>query len=385
MRDEQQIAGIIEKEFGANATYVEDLFRQYRQQPGSVGEEWERYFGGLLGGNGGPPAMVSREEAGAAVPVQRQSQVAPAGGTGAVVEPPVERIERVTMRGPAARIVENMESSLGVPTATSIRQIQIKLLDENRRWINRYLEAQGRPKTSFTHFIAWAMLKAIAKYPQLNDGYQEVEGAPTRLRREEVHLGVAVDVQKKDGTRTLLVPNLKAANHLRFREFLDAYQDVITRARNGKLQVADFQGTTISLTNPGTIGTTASSPRLMAGQGLILATGAIEFPPEYAAMTEAALSQLGIGKVLTITSTYDHRIIQGAESGLFLAYLHELLLGKHGFYDEIFADLGITYRPRADSEAGASLRVDQRLSGEGPPHCGYGSPRHDSDARAPRA
>jgi 2-oxoglutarate dehydrogenase E1 component len=345
MRDEQQIAVIIEKEFGANATYVEDMFRQYRQHPGSVGEEWGRYFSGLLGGNGGAPAVAARAEAGVAAPAQRQSQIVPTGGGGEAAEPLAERVERVAMRGPAARIVENMEASLGVPTATSIRQIQIKLLDENRRWINRYLEAQGRPKTSFTHFIAWAMLKAIARYPQLNDGYQEMEGAPTRLRREDVHLGVAVDVQKKDGSRTLLVPNLKAANRLRFREFLDAYQDVVTRARDGKLQVADFQGTTISLTNPGTIGTTASSPRLMAGQGLILATGAIEFPPEYAAMTEAALSQLGIGKVLTITSTYDHRIIQGAESGLFLAYLHELLLGRHDFYDDIFADLGITYRP----------------------------------------
>lgn len=249
------------------------------------------------------------------------------------------------IRGPALKIVENMESSLAVPTATSMRQIQIKLLDENRGWVNRYLESHGGAKTSYTHFIAWAMIKALGKYPQMNDGYEEADGVAYRVRRADVNLGVAVDVQKKDGTRSLLVPNIKGANRMNFKQFVDAYQDVVKRARDGKLQVRDFQGTTISLTNPGTIGTAASTPRLMAGQGAIIATGAIEYPPEYAAMTGEALSQLGISKVFTITSTYDHRIIQGAESGMFLAHIHELLLGKHDFYDEIFAGIGITYKP----------------------------------------
>ena len=335
IKDENQLAMIIANDFGANATYVEDLLRQFRHDPTLVGEEWGGYFGQLLGqgqSNGGGARA-------AAAPVAVTKPLASEAG---VAEGDAER---VIIRGPAVKIVENMEASLSVPTATSIRQIQIKLLDENRRWINRYLESQGRGKTSFTHFIAWAMLKAITRYPQLNDAFHDAEGTPTRLKRTEVNLGVAVDVQKRDGSRTLLVPSLKSVNRMCFRQFLEAYQDVIRRARDGKLQVTDFQGTTISLTNPGTIGTTASSPRLMAGQGLILATGAIEYPPEYAAMTDATLSQLGISKVLTITSTYDHRIIQGAESGLFLAYIHELLLGKHSFYDEIFADLGITYRP----------------------------------------
>jgi 2-oxoglutarate decarboxylase len=344
--DDKEIAALIESDFGANATYVEDLLRQFRHDASLVGEEWAGYFTRLAGrvGLGRGETVAGQAERPAVASVAVPAGPAPAGSAPAVVaEEP--GIDRVIIRGPAVKIVENMEVSLSVPTATSIRQIQIKLLDENRRWINRYLESQGRGKTSFTHFIAWAMLRAIAKYPQLNDGYQEIDGVPTRLKRADVNLGVAVDVQKRDGTRSLLVPNLKGANRMSFRQFLDAYQELIVRARDGKLQVADFQGTTVSLTNPGTIGTTASSPRLMAGQGLILATGAIEYPPEYAAMTESALSQLGIGKVLTITSTYDHRIIQGAESGLFLAYVHELLLGKHRFYDEIFADLGITYRP----------------------------------------
>src|SRR6185436_3982785 len=159
------------------------------------------------------------------------------------------------------------------------------------------------------------------------------------------NLGVAIDLQKKDGTRTLLVPNIKNANTLRFSQFLEAYDDVVKRAREGKLQLADFQGTTVSLTNPGTLGTVASTPRLMAGQSLIIATGAIEYPAEYQAMAPEALSQLGISKAITVSSTYDHRIIQGAESGALLARVHEYIIGQHDFYDDIFADLGISHVP----------------------------------------
>src|SRR5262249_29869108 len=143
--------------------------------------------------------------------------------------------ERIPIRGPALKIVENMESSLAVPTATSARQIQIKLLDENRRWVNRQLEAQGKGKTSYTHFIAWAMIKALEKYPQMNDGYEEVDGAAYRVRRPfemGVNLGMAVDVQRKDGSRSLLVPNIKGANRMNFKRFVDAYQDAIKRARD---------------------------------------------------------------------------------------------------------------------------------------------------------
>jgi multifunctional 2-oxoglutarate metabolism enzyme len=197
------------------------------------------------------------------------------------------------IRGPALKIVENMEASLGVPTATSQRQVQLKVLDENRILINRYLAATGR-KASYTHLVAWAIVKALGKFPQLNDAYEVIDGTPYRARRESVNLGLAVDLTKKDGTRTLLVPNIKGADAMTFLQFIDAYQDKVIRARDGKLQVADFQGTTVSLTNPGTIGTTASNPRLMAGQGLIVATGAIDYPPEYSAMTPQALSQLGL-------------------------------------------------------------------------------------------
>ncbi|MGH9839062.1 MAG: 2-oxo acid dehydrogenase subunit E2, partial [Blastocatellia bacterium] len=363
MRDDREIANTIANDFGANATYVEDLLHQYQDNPKSVGGEWNAYFNRLLAGNGAivievqpvngaaaQPALAPKPEppapvnAPAAQPVQTASAPAPAAEP---ATPATTRAtgERMQIRGSALKIVENMEASLTVPTATSARQIQIKLLDENRRWINRHRESHAQSKTSYTHFIAWAMINALQKYPQMNDGYEEADGAAYRVKRPDVNLGVAVDVQKKDGTRTLLVPNVKGANRMSFAGFIDAYQDVVARAREGKLQVGDFQGTTISITNPGTIGTTSSSPRLMAGQGAIIATGAIEYPPEYAAMTDEALSQLGISKIFTITSTYDHRIIQGAESGLFLAYIHELLLGQHRFYDEIFADIGITYKP----------------------------------------
>ncbi len=343
MPDNREIANIISDDFGANSTYVEDLLRQFQHNPHSVGEEWGQYFKSLLGGNGVVKAEAHAATAAASpAPAKSQTAAAPAAKTATAEHVSGEHLQ---IRGPALKIVENMETSLAVPIATSVRQIQIKLLDENRRWINRHLEEHGKGKTSYTHFIAWAILKALGKLPQMNDGYEEVDGTAYRVKRADVNLGVAVDVQKKDGSRSLLVPNIKAANKMTFWQFVQGYQDVVLRARDGKLQVADFQGTTISLTNPGTIGTTSSNPRLMAGQGAIIATGAIEFPPEYAAMTDAALSQLGISKVFTITSTYDHRIIQGAESGMFLAHIHELLLGKHNFYDEIFADLGINYKP----------------------------------------
>src|SRR5438874_8623274 len=180
-----------------------------------------------------------------------------------------------------------MEASLSVPTATSQRRIPVKLLEENRRIINTHLQDNDRGKASFTHLIAFAMLRALENVPQMNDGFEKVDGHAFRVRRESVNLGIAIDLEKKDGTRTLLVPNIKNANKLRFSEFLMAYDDVVARAREGKLLVADFQGTTLSLTNPGTIGTVASTPRLMPGQSLIVATGAIEYPAEYHSLAPA--------------------------------------------------------------------------------------------------
>ncbi|HKN85024.1 MAG TPA: multifunctional oxoglutarate decarboxylase/oxoglutarate dehydrogenase thiamine pyrophosphate-binding subunit/dihydrolipoyllysine-residue succinyltransferase subunit, partial [Pyrinomonadaceae bacterium] len=334
--DKTDLSQVIAEQFGANATYVESLLERFRSNPEFVDDSWRAYFNELISGDGAAVSQQSGNGAAAAPAPEPKPVQTPA---------PQFEAEALPIRGPALKIVENMESSLSVPTATSERRIPVKLLDENRRIINQHLAENDRGKASYTHLIAWALLRALDAFPQLNDGFAKVDGGPVRLKRTSVNLGVAIDLTKKDGSRTLLVPNIKHATTLSFSEFLAAYDDVVKRAREGKLQVSDFQGTTISLTNPGTIGTVASIPRLMEGQSVIVATGAIEYPAEYQAMAPEALSQLGISKAISISSTYDHRIIQGAESGAFLARVHDYLVGKHDFYKDIFFDLGIPHAP----------------------------------------
>ncbi len=349
------LSEIIAEEFGANATYVQGLLDRFRSNPELVDESWRNYFSELDGDGSAArkPAMPENGKPAEAVTDRETSSSGSAAAAAPAERPKVpaatpvnrEQVQAQPIRGAALKIVENMEASLGVPTATSQRRIPVKLLHENRLLINQYLQENDRGKASYTHLIAWAILRALDEFPQLNDGFEVIDGNPMRVRRENVNLGLAIDVEKKDGTRTLLVPNIKNANKLRFSEFLLAYDDVVKRARQGKLQVPDFEGTTISITNPGTLGTVASTPRLMPGQSQIIATGAIEYPAEYQAMTAEALSQLGISKSITISNTYDHRIIQGAESGAFLARVHELLIGDKRFYDDIFSDLGIAHAP----------------------------------------
>ena len=337
---------IIAENFGANATYVETLLERWRSDPALVDESWRAFFEELDLSNGAaaqPATTQASPTAGdgtAAKPAKTRKPAPPA-----VADVAHGGRDLLPIRGPALKIVENMEASLAVPTATSQRRIPVKLLDENRRLINRHLAERGRHKASYTHLIAYALLRALEKFPQLNDGFDIVDNQPVRVKRESVNLGIAIDLEKKDGTRSLLVPNIKHANALSFSDFLNAYDDVVSRARDGKLQISDFQGTTISLTNPGTIGTVASTPRLMQGQSVIIATGAIEYPAEYQSIDPGILPQLGISLGLTISSTYDHRIIQGAESGAFLAQVHELLLGQDRFYDDIFSDLEIAHAP----------------------------------------
>ncbi|HVF86309.1 MAG TPA: multifunctional oxoglutarate decarboxylase/oxoglutarate dehydrogenase thiamine pyrophosphate-binding subunit/dihydrolipoyllysine-residue succinyltransferase subunit [Pyrinomonadaceae bacterium] len=378
--DRTDFSEIIAENFGANATYVEGLLDRFRSNPELVDESWRAYFAEMLGttpaaatvsdnggaarviaaapaqassssGNGAGATTASAQEgvsaaASSTQPAPATQQPAPQSVAPAAQQAPAaSNVEAAPIRGAALKIVENMETSLTVPTATSNRQVPVKVLEENRVIINRNLKETNRGKASYTHIIAFALLRALDKFPQMNDGYVNTDGAPARLRRPAANLGLAIDMEKKDGTRTLLVPNIKNAGALSFSQFLAAYDDIIKRARGGKLGIPDFQDTTVSLTNPGTIGTVASTPRLMAGQSVIIATGAIEYPAEYHAMAPEALSQLGISKIFTISSTYDHRIIQGAESGAFLAHVHELLVGKHDFYDVIFRDLGIGSPP----------------------------------------
>ena len=238
-----------------------------------------------------------------------------------------------------------MTASLAVPTATSVRAVPAKLLVDNRIVINNHLRRGRGGKVSFTHLIGYAVVKALVALPEMNLAYAEENGKPAVARPDHVNLGLAIDVRTSDGGRQLLVPNLKAAEEMDFRQFWTTYEDIVRRARSGKLAVADFQGTTATITNPGTIGTEHSVPRLMAGQGCIVGVGAMEYPAAYAGASEETLARLAISKSVTLTSTYDHRIIQGAQSGEFLKKIHELLLGEDGFYDEIFAALRIPYEP----------------------------------------
>ena len=238
-----------------------------------------------------------------------------------------------------------MEKSLEVPTATSFREVPAKLLEVNRKIINGYLGRTRGGKVSFTHIIGYAIVQALEDaVPRMNSTFLEGEdGKPRVIRNEHVGLGLAVDLEKSDGSRTLLVPVVKEADTLDFRGFWGAYEELIRKVRTNKLGVDDFAGATVTLTNPGTIGTVQSVPRLMPGQGVIVGVGRLDYPAAFQGTDPQKLAELGVSKVMTVTSTYDHRIIQGAESGLFLKYLHELLTGEHDFYKGIFRSLGVPY------------------------------------------
>ena len=260
-----------------------------------------------------------------------------------LVTPSASTLEPI--RGVAARVVQSMEASLTVPTATSVRAIPAKLMIDNRTVINNHL-ARGRGgKVSFTHLIGYAMIKALRAMPEMNTFFAEQDGKPVLGRPEHINLGIAIDLAKPDGTRQLLVPSIKGCEALDFGQFWASYEETVRKARSGTLTVEDYAGTTVSLTNPGTLGTVHSVPRLVQGQGLILGVGAMDYPAEFQGASEETLTNLAISKVITLTSTYDHRVIQGAQSGDFLRRIHEIMLGAEHFYDEIFAALRIPYEP----------------------------------------
>lgn len=265
------------------------------------------------------------------------------------------------LRGAARAIADNMAASLTIPTATSQRVMPIKVIDENRRTLNQIRTSAGKSKLSYTHLIAWGIVRALEEVPALNQTFTVEGGQSVRVTRGHVNLGLAVDVAGKDGSRSLMVPSIKKCEQMNFAEFVAAFDDVVQRARKGKLTMADFDGTTISLTNPGTVGTVGSIPRLMPGQGAIIATGAIDYPPEYRGVPEDIRTSMGLSKVMMTTCTYDHRVIQGAESGRFLARLQALLEGEDLFYNDLFADIGITARPwkwEADQAAAPAVNTD---------------------------
>ena len=317
---------------GINSWLEDELYQQYRYDRSTVDDSWKQIFEEEHPGNGVKTAAA----AAAAGPTPEAPVAAFAPRPGEQLQP---------LRGAAGRIAENMAASVTIPLATSQRTIAVKVMDENRRIINQHRTLIGRSKVSYTHLIGWAVVKALQEIPGINHAYAEKDGEPHRLARTQINIGIAVDVEGKDGARSLLVPNIKNAGALNFQEYVTRFDDLVARARAGKLTPDDFQGTTISLTNPGTVGTMSSNPRLMTGQGAIIAAGAIDYPAEYMGAADETRALLGISKVMTLSCTYDHRIIQGAESGMFLGKVQALLDGAEHFYEEVFAHLKMPHQP----------------------------------------
>src|SRR3984957_10985484 len=332
------------------------MYRKFRDDPSSVDPSWHEFlvdYSPEPTGNGqqtapsdtatAPPKPAETTATPAAEPVRQPSEEAqPVPKVPAVSVHPDDDVQ--VLRGAAAAVVKNMSASLDVPTATSVRAIPAKLMIDNRIVINNHLKRTRGGKISFTHVLGYAIVQATKKFPNMNRHFAEVDGNPNVVTPAHTNLGLAIDLQGKDGGRQLVVAGIKGCEAMRFAEFVSAYEDIVRRARDGKLTAEDFAGVTISLTNPGTIGTVHSVPRLMRGQGAILGVGAMEYPAEFQGASEERISELGVGKLVTFPSTYDHRIIQGAESGDFLRTIHELLLSDD-FFDEIFRELGIPYEP----------------------------------------
>jgi 2-oxoglutarate decarboxylase len=396
-------------QFGPNEWLVEEMYEQFLADPSSVDPAWHDFFADYkptqrTSANGGATAKATTSAGGATTNADSGTQSAgtttatrtgtapeqapskptrgtdsgtngrapsDSGGTAAPEKPAPEKPsvlpttgkpspataatatpvrpapgeERKPLRGAAAAIAKNMEQSLTVPTATSVRAVPAKLLADNRIVINNHLKRTRGGKVSFTHLIGYAVVRALTEFPNMNRHYAQVDGKPTVVAPEHVNMGLAIDLPGKDGQRSLVVASIKGCENMSFTQFWQAYEEIIRKARAGNLTAEDFSGTTISLTNPGTIGTNHSVPRLTAGQGAIIGVGAMEYPAEFQGASERALTEMGVSKIITLTSTYDHRIIQGAESGQFLKRVHELLLGEDRFYDDIFTALRLPYEP----------------------------------------
>ena len=320
--------------FGPNVWLIDEMFREFKERPESVSESWREFFSDYRPAVGRvappPPALAAP----ATAPVE-------APGRPALAPVPTA----VPIVGPAKRLVENMQASLTVPTATSVRTIPVRLLEENRTLMNQHLAELTGGKVSFTHLLAWALVKALRGMPGMRSLFVEIEGAPHRFTAEHVNFGVAIDVERRDGTRGLVVPSVKHAETLEFATFFAAYNELIRRSQAGQLTPEDFADTTVTLTNPGMLGTTQSVPRLMVGQSLIVAAGSIGYPAEYQLADPVTLAHLGVSKVLSLTCTYDHRVIQGAESAEFLGRVAALLFGGERFFEEVFESLAVPHEP----------------------------------------
>ncbi|MQA62616.1 MAG: multifunctional oxoglutarate decarboxylase/oxoglutarate dehydrogenase thiamine pyrophosphate-binding subunit/dihydrolipoyllysine-residue succinyltransferase subunit [Actinophytocola sp.] len=393
-------------QFGPNEWLVEEMYERYLDDPASVDAAWHEFFADFTptqsgdgsgrastkasttaaetetdaatateSSNGSTTPAPSRQATASTpqptptpAPTKQAAPSTPTEAKPAAAQPPkppqpAEPKEKVhpertggralgegggkskVLRGVAAAIAKNMDASLAVPTATSVRAVPAKLMADNRIVINNHLKRTRGGKISFTHLIGYAMVRALRDFPNMNRFYEVIDGKPHAITPDHVNLGLAIDMKGKDGSRNLVVASIKGVEDTSFLQFWQSYEEIIKKARGNKLTADDFAGTTISLTNPGGIGTNHSVPRLQAGQGDIIGVGAMEYPAHFQGTSERALYDLGVSKIMTLTSTYDHRIIQGAESGEFLKRIHQLLLGEDGFYDDIFTSLRLPYEP----------------------------------------
>ncbi|MDU0478324.1 multifunctional oxoglutarate decarboxylase/oxoglutarate dehydrogenase thiamine pyrophosphate-binding subunit/dihydrolipoyllysine-residue succinyltransferase subunit [Staphylococcus chromogenes] len=375
--------------FGQNQWLVDEMFQQFQKDPQSVDQEWRELFekqGAPATSNASTPvtpAKASAQAAGSSAPKSpshaaekvNKGQVSAStpnatphhpgkkpltegpGSTEAQREAarkkkdsPMDRAGELPAAGDKAlkgifkAIAKNMDESLEVPTATSVRDMPARLMFENRSLVNDHLKRTRGGKISFTHIIGYAMVKAVMAHPDMNNSYDVIGGKPTIKVPEHINLGLAIDLPQKDGSRALVVAAIKETEKMTFSEFVEGYEDIVKRGRDGKLGMDDYQGITISLTNPGGIGTRHSVPRLTKGQGTIIGVGSMDYPAEFQGASEDRLADLGVGKLVTITSTYDHRIIQGAESGEFLRTMSQLLIDDT-FWDHIFETMGVPYTP----------------------------------------
>ena len=372
--------------FGANEWMVEEMRAAWSADPSSVSPQWRELFetdpgaglhqpgpassnGSASSAAGGPrratitPQAASSLRRSSAVQDVTRSDLPPAppSDTAPPTSPYAQRQaahpahdqdgdayeDRATrLKGAAARTAKNMDDSLSMPTATSARAVPAKVLIENRAVINTHLARTRGGKVSFTHLIGWAVVESLTEMPSMNVSYGVDEaGKPVLHEPAHVAFGLAIDVPGADGQRRLLVPSIKQADLMDLSQFVEAYEALVAKARENKLDLDDFRGTTVTLTNPGMIGTLHSVPRLMPGQGLIVGVGAMDYPAAFAGASPDTLARQAIGKVVTLTSTYDHRVIQGAASGEFLRLVERKLLGLDGFWNRAFESLRIPLEP----------------------------------------
>lgn len=388
------------EEFPGNEKLVAEIYRKYQSDPKSVDSQWAQIFARLeatqpaaekkaaqpaaekkaapaekKAAPAAKPAASSASSAKTSSSVKKStasSKAVPSEPTASskAGEKKKKEEKATVLKGMAKAVAANMDASLSMPTATTVRDLPAKLLIDNRVVINSHLARSRGGKVSFTHLIGYAVVKALGQMPSMNVLYEERDGKPTMVEPPHVNFGIAIDLPKPDGTRSLVVPNIKAAETMNFLEFWNAYDDLVKRGRANKLTMEDYAGTTVSLTNPGGIGTVHSVPRLSQGQAAIIGVGALTYPAAFQGAAESTLNDLAVSKTITLTSTYDHRVIQGAGSGEFLKIVHGLLLGEQNFYDDLFEDLRIPYEPvrwsqdlqvNPEEQVGKVARVQQLI------------------------